>query len=73
MTDQQLAELLAQASATFDAMTVDQKLHMRHQQKISFVTGNLALTRGESSYDDLRSRVTEAAGPCPCGDCRSKV
>ncbi len=64
-------ELLARASAVFDSLTPDQQSHHRHEQRISFVYGNIALSQRDVDEASLRASVREAAGPCPCAPCRA--
>ncbi len=69
MTD--LATLLAQAKAAFDALTPDEQIHHRHEQRISFVVGNVGLARPDLSRAEIESGARRAAGPCPCSGCRA--
>lgn len=68
MTD--ITALLAQAKTAFDALTPDEQLHHRHEQRISFAVGNVGLSRPGLSRSDLEAGARRAAGPCPCAACR---
>lgn len=76
MTD--LEDLMQRARAAFEALTPDQQEHHRHEQRIDFAAGNVALSwpepapGEESNIDKARRLVSETAGPCPCGDCVAK-
>lgn len=66
--------LLAKASDALARMTPDQRAHHRHEQRVSFAAGNVAMSwpetiNGEPAIDVARRLVLEKAGPCPCGDC----
>jgi len=72
MTDRPgIAELLAQAQAAFEALSPDEQAHHRHEQRVSFVVGNIGLSRPDLSRDLLEVGARRAAGPCPCSKCRS--
>jgi hypothetical protein len=64
-----LDELLAGARAAFEALSADEQAHMRHAQRISFATGNVALSRPDLAREDIARDVAKAAGPCPCRPC----
>lgn len=68
MTD--LAALFAQARAAFDALTPDEQMHHRREQRISFVTGNVGLSQPHLPRAEVDAAVRRAAGPCPCAACR---
>lgn len=68
MTD--LATLFAQAKSAFDALTPDEQVHHRHEQRISFVTGNVGLAQPDRSRAEVETGARRAAGPCPCSQCR---
>lgn len=67
-----LATLFAQAKAAFDALTPDEQIHHRHEQRISFVVGNVGLSRPDMSRADLEAGARRAAGPCPCARCSTR-
>lgn len=69
-----IGRLLAKAKERLDAMTPDQRAHHRHEQRISFAAGNIALSwpdtiNGEPALEVATRLVREKAGPCPCADC----
>lgn len=72
-----LEDLMQRASAAFEALTPDQQAHHRHEQRIDFAAGNVALSwpepdEGEEpNIDKARRIVSKDAGPCPCGDCNA--
>lgn len=75
MTDVDLELLFMKARVALDQRSPDEIAHMRHEQRVSFVSGNLLMMRQELSEEEkiaLRERVRVAAGPCPCGDCAKK-
>lgn len=70
------AELIATiARECLAAMTPDEITHMRHEQRISFAGGNVALSwrpsDGElgSTLKTALDLVRRQAGECPCGKC----
>lgn len=67
-----IATLFAQAKAAFDALTPDEQIHHRHEQRISFVVGNVGLSRPDMSRADLEAGARRAAGPCPCARCSTR-
>lgn len=70
MNDVDLQLLLLKARVAFDDLGPEQQAHMRHEQRINFVTGNLRLSGGD---DGTETRVRAAAGSCPCAVCRSNL
>jgi hypothetical protein len=68
LKDLDLAQLIVKALAVVDAMTSDQLMHHRRLQRISFASGNVALSTGDR-YEDVKARVEKIVGPCPCADC----
>lgn len=70
MSNEALAKAFANALASFDTMTPAQQVHHRHLQRISFATGNLAMSSRTRTADMIRADVERAAGPCPCADCK---
>lgn len=67
-------ELCRQARARVDALSDDERVHMRHEQRISFAAGNVALSwaevvGAESALVRATRVVREKAGPCPCVPC----
>lgn len=73
-----LADLLARAKAAFDALTPDEQAHHRHEQRINFAAGNVALSwkeppegslAGETLFQTAERLARLAAGPCPCARC----
>lgn len=69
-------ETIAKALAAFESLPEAKKIHHRHQQRISFAYGNLAMMSEYAEADQaemqrLRTRVAIAAGPCPCADCEA--
>lgn len=73
-----LAALIVQAKHVFDSMTPDQQAHHRHEQRIDFAAGNVALSwheppigtlPGETLLDTATRFVRDSAGPCPCAKC----
>jgi hypothetical protein len=65
----QFEELAASAMAAEQAMSQDQRIHMRHAQRINFAAANVALDRPEIPIENWTRLVTMSAGPCPCGEC----
>lgn len=70
--------LLEKAIAKLEAMTPDERAHHRHEQRISFAAGNVAMDwsalvvfNGEPrpALEVAHELARRAAGPCPCGDC----
>lgn len=61
-----IEDLFVQALAVMNTLTPDQLIHHRHEQRISFVLGNLKLSNSAATEESVR----EAAGPCACADCR---
>lgn len=71
---ERVRRLLAKASDALARMTPDQRAHHRHEQRVSFAAGNVAMSwpdtiNGEPAIDVARRLVLQKAGPCPCGDC----
>ncbi len=73
-----LADLIVLAQNAFAALTPDQQAHHRHEQRVSFAAGNVALSLreppvdtlpGETLIDTARRLTRAAAGPCPCALC----
>lgn len=73
MTDEEFMELARKAQARVAAMTEDERVHMWHEQRISFAAGNVALSWAEVGAESALVRATrvvrEKAGPCPCRPC----
>lgn len=65
-----LTTLFAQAKAAFDALTADEQIHHRHEQRISFVAGNVGLSRPDLSRSEVEAGARRMAGPCQCAKCR---
>lgn len=66
-----IADLLRRARLAVEAMTPDELVHHRHEQRISFAYGNVALSQTDPDESVLRESVRRAAGPCPCGQCKA--
>lgn len=63
-----LQRLMNETKETFERLTPDAQLHHRHLQRISFVSGNVALSSTEG-IEKIREHVRLEAGPCPCQSC----
>jgi hypothetical protein len=64
-----VAAALRAAKTAFDSLPAAQRAHQRHLQRISFATGNVALSTRDADVAAIRERAAKAAGPCPCGEC----
>lgn len=70
-----IGRMLAKAKERLEAMTPDQRTHHRHEQRISFAAGNVAMSwpvdtiNGEPALEVTTRLVRQQAGSCPCGDC----
>ncbi len=67
--------LLLKARAAEELLTEDHRLHMHHEQRISFASGNVLLSMRDLTVEQkqvIRDGVRRAAGDCPCVDCVNK-
>lgn len=71
MSDQ-FEELAHRAMVAEQAMSQDQRIHMRHAQRINFAAANVALDRPEVLIENWIRLVAKSAGPCPCGECAAE-
>ncbi len=70
--DPWLEELLARHRESVERMPLAARDHMRHEQRISFAYGNVALTYEDPTDEALEkiyAGAVKAAGDCPCLDC----
>lgn len=71
MTDAEFDQLCDDARLVVANMSAVALVHMRHMQRISFATGNVALSSGDVLRATIDASVRRVAGPCPCDDCLS--
>lgn len=60
--------------ASLPGLTRDEELHMQHAQRISFASGNVALTYDDATdaqLTEIHAAAKRAAGRCPCSPCRN--
>lgn len=74
-----LDDLFVRARVVFEALSPDQQAHQRHEQRINFAAGNVALSwpdprpGEEDNLDKARRLVRDAVGLCPCGACGAQI